>query len=253
MRKSLSRIKKYVQACQACQRGKPRNEKDPGHLHNLEIPGNRWTDISVDFIGPLPKSDSKDAVMVVVDRLTKRAHFIATTTKASAQEIGKLFEDYIFKLHGLPKSIMSDRDTRFTSKYWKCFIESLGLTANMSTAFHQRSNGLAERTIRSLKQYLSIYCNATSTDWMSYLSLAEFSYNSVYNSSLRMSPFVADLGYLPSAPVDLTLPSMDSGEEPGVQFLENQTLVRLLCVDALLDAQQRNRRAFNANRRTQEF
>ena len=253
MRKSTPLIKRYVQSCQVCQRTKPRNEKDPGLLTSLDIPASRWTDISVDFVGPLPKSDGKDGIMVVVDRLTKRAHFVPTTIRASSKEIGQLLKDHIFKLHGLPRSILSDRDTRFTSEYWQKLMKDLDVNVQMTTAYHQRANGLAERTIRSLKQYLGSYLNATSTNWTNYLSVAEFSYNSVYNSSVGMSPFVADIGYLPRAPIDLAIQPSKPSEKFPLKFADHQTLIQLLCINSLVEAQQRNRVSFNTNRRQQEF
>ena len=252
MKKSSSRIKRYVQACQLCQRMKPRTEKDPGLLHSLEIPENRWTDISVDFVGPLPKSEGKDAIMVVVDRLTKRAHFIPSTTTASATDIAKLFQQQIFRLHGLPASVLSDRDSRFNSAFWQNLMASLGVASHMTTAFHQRANGLVERTIRSLKQYLSVYTNATSSDWAKFLSMAEFSYNSVSNSSIGMPPFVADLGYLPTAPIDLAIPAT-TPSTPELKFMEHQVLVRLLCINALLESQHKARSIFDSNRPSQVF
>ncbi|GMF48609.1 unnamed protein product [Phytophthora fragariaefolia] len=111
-------IQRYVNMCERCQRNKARQTKPPGLLQPLEIPGGRWVDVPMDFMIALPSTETgKDAIMVIVDRLTKRAKFIATDTNATTEETAALFMVNYVKDHGVPKSIISDRDSKFTSKF----------------------------------------------------------------------------------------------------------------------------------------
>ena len=100
----------------------------------------------MDFIGPLPLSDSFNCILVIINRLMKMAHFILTTTDVSALDVAKLFMDNVYKLHGMPESIVSDRDTHFTSKFWKTLFELLGTKLSFSTAFHLQTDGQTKHT-----------------------------------------------------------------------------------------------------------
>ena len=128
-----------------------------GLLQPLPIPLKKWQQISMDFIGPLPQSDSYNCILVIVDRLTKMAHFLPTTTDISAPDVAKLFLDNIYRLHGIPESIVSDRDTRFTSRFWRTLFELLGTKLTFSTAFHLQTDGQTERMNRTLEQMLRAY------------------------------------------------------------------------------------------------
>ncbi|POM67328.1 LOW QUALITY PROTEIN: Hypothetical protein PHPALM_16700 [Phytophthora palmivora] len=149
----------------------------------------------MDFIVALPESqESFDSIMVVVDRLTKRAQFLATTTIATALETAKLNRDRVFALHGLPREILSDRDSKFTSAVWTNLCEMLGTQQKLTTAFRQQANGVTERINQTIENYLRAFTNSNSDDWDQLLSLAEFAYNARYQASINMSSFEADLG-----------------------------------------------------------
>ncbi|KAL1920728.1 uncharacterized protein VTP21DRAFT_11363 [Calcarisporiella thermophila] len=178
-----------------------------GLLQPLPIPTRRWEQISMDFIFQLPKTKRGfDAILVIVDRLTKRAHFIPTTTNASAVEVAEIFMQNIFKLHGLPAHIISDRDPQFTSRFWKALFEKLGTRLAMSTAFHPQTDGQTERTNRTLEEMLRCYVNYKQDNWDTQLHIAKFAYNNASSASTGISPFLFDTGQPPMTPVNLCNP-----------------------------------------------
>ena len=125
------------------------------------------------------------------------AHFIPTTKSMSAQDVAALFIQHIIRVHGLPETLVSDRDPIFTFYFRGRLIELLGIRANRSSAFHPRTNGQTERLNSVLKQYLRMYCEYQQTDWASLLPIAEFSYNNSRHSATTLSPFFANYGFHP--------------------------------------------------------
>ena len=196
-------VNRYVANCQICVRGKPSRQAPQGPLMALQIPNNPWESISMDFIVKLPKSQGFDSIFVVVDRLSKMAHFIPCNESISAKELAILFINNIFRLHGLPSSIISDRGVLFTSKFWKHLLKNLQIQANMSTAFRPETDGQTEKTNSTLEQYLRMYCNYQQNDWSQLLPTAEFSYNNHCQSSTKCSPFFANYGYHPKANIKI--------------------------------------------------
>lgn len=195
--------KQYVQGCADCQRNKPRNQAPSGLLKSLPVPSARWESISMDFITDLPMSDEKNCIVTVVDRLTKMAHFIPTTTTCSAPVVADLFLKNIFRLHGLPRSIISDRDTRFTGGFWKELMRLLDIKLKMSTAFHPQTDGQTERTNRILEEILRNYVNYAQSNWTEKLHLVEFAYNNSDQDSIGCSPFFLNYGFHPHTSISL--------------------------------------------------
>jgi hypothetical protein len=158
------RITQYVKTCQTCQRSKGRTGKAPGLLIPLETLTGRWTSIGMDFVSGLPVNDSRnDAVLVIVDRLTKRAHFIETKTTKKAKELANVFLNQYVRYHGIPRDITSDRDSKFTSHFWQESAKLLGTKLRMSAAYQQRTDGQVERVNAILATYLRSYVGATGT------------------------------------------------------------------------------------------
>lgn len=150
-----------------------------------------------DFIVQLPLSNGYTAILVVVNRLTKMAHFIPTTDDVDAATTVELFLQHIVAKHGLPDDIVSDRGTTFVANFTQAFLQALEVKQNMSTAFHQQTNGQAERTNATLEQYLRCYSNYQQDNWSQLLPLAEFSYNNSVHVSTNQTPFFALFGYHP--------------------------------------------------------
>jgi len=189
--------KRFVTSCDTCQRNKMVHHKPYGLLQSLPVPQTPWSSISMDFIVQLPESNGFTAVLVVVDRLTKMAHFIPTTDNVDAEGTVALFLKHIFSTHGLPDDIVSDRGVTFTALFTQSMMKALGVKQNLSTAFHPQTNGQTERTNATLEQYLRCFTNYQQDDWSSLLPMAEFSYNNTIHSATKQTPFFALLGYHP--------------------------------------------------------
>lgn len=157
----------------------------------------------MDHIVHLPPSNGFTAILVVVCRLTKQAHFIPARDDDDARTLAQQFLNHIFRLHGLPSDIVSDRGATFRSRWWKEFLSMLDIKPNLSTAFHPESDGQTERVNQIVQQHLRIYCDYLQDDWAKLLPLAEVSYNSTYHSAIGMTPFFANFGYHPRMSVTL--------------------------------------------------
>uniref|UniRef100_A0A8C5LR95 Gypsy retrotransposon integrase-like protein 1 n=1 Tax=Leptobrachium leishanense TaxID=445787 RepID=A0A8C5LR95_9ANUR len=191
-------VQKYVKTCDTCNRCKVPRTKVTGLLQPLPVPLRPWSSVSVDFIVDLPPSRKHTTIMVVVDRLSKMAHFIPTQGSPSAKDTANLFFHHVFRLHGTPETIISDRGPQFTSRFWKAFCTLLHISVCLSTAFHPHSNGQTERTNQTLEQYLRCYTSYLQDDWSDLLTTAEFAYNSQIHTSIKQSPFYTNYGFHPS-------------------------------------------------------
>jgi hypothetical protein len=190
----------YIQSCVECQKDKAARHQKYGLLQPLELPYAPWRSIAMDFITDLPESSGCDQLWVVVDRFTKMAHFIPLQKDGkTTEDLARIFAREIWKLHGLPMDIVSDRDSRFTSTTWKAFIETLGIKPRMSTAFHPQTDGQMERLNQTIEAYLRSFVNHEMDDWVDLLPMAEFAYNNSVTGTTGLSPFYANYGYYPIA------------------------------------------------------
>lgn len=196
-------VNTYVRTCDACQRNKPVHHKKYGLLQTLPVPSAPWKSLSMDHITDLPPSHGYDAILVVADRMTKQAHFIPARKSDDARDLARQFLRNIFRLHGLPSDIVSDRGTTFTSRWWKEFLRLLDIKPNLSTAFHPQTDGQTERIHQTLEQHLRTFCDYQQDDWFDLLPLAEHAYNCTHHSSIGMSPFFANFGYNPNLSITL--------------------------------------------------
>lgn len=154
----------------------------------------------MDFIGPLPKSRGYDSIAVVVDKLTKLVHLIATKTTVTAKEFAFLFFNNVIRLHGVPEAIITDRDTRFTSSFWRELMKLMSIEQRMSSAFHPQSDGQTERANRTLEAMLRHYVNERNDDWSNHLTAAEIAINNCQQASTKFSPFFMNYGFNPRFP-----------------------------------------------------
>ncbi|KAK1413191.1 hypothetical protein QVD17_34962 [Tagetes erecta] len=169
---------------------KAEHQKPYGKMQPLEIPLWKWEHITMDLVTKLPKTTKGyDAIWVVVDRLTKSAHFIPIREAYSSERMAKEYINEVMSRHGVPVSIVSDRDTRFTSRFWRKFQHEMGTKLLISTAYHPQTDGQSERTIQTLEDMLRACIIDFGGSWDKYLPLAEFSYNNSYHSSIKMPPF----------------------------------------------------------------
>lgn len=155
----------FVKNCSIRQKNKYDASAYPGLVQPLKITSTAWSHISMDFIEGLPKSLGKTVIWVVVDRLTKYGHVIALSHPYTANDVAKLFMEHIFKLHGMPEDIVSDRDPVFTSKLWQELFSIQGVTLSTSTAYHPQSDGKTEVLNGCLETYLQCFCSDSPTSW----------------------------------------------------------------------------------------
>ncbi|GKA87380.1 putative reverse transcriptase domain-containing protein [Tanacetum coccineum] len=188
-------IATYVSKCLTCAKVKAEHQKPSGLLQQPEIPVWKWERITMDFITKLPRTPSGyDSIWVIVDRLTKSAHFIPMNEKYKMEKLTRLYLKEIVCRHGVPVSIISDRDPRFASRFWRSLQKSLGTNLDMSTAYHPETDGQSERTIQTLEDMLRACVIDFGSGWDKHLPLAEFSYNNSYHASIKAAPFEALYG-----------------------------------------------------------
>jgi hypothetical protein len=201
--KMNSDVKSYVTSCMKCQSIKSSNVHPQGLLQPLPVPEIPWEQVSMDLITQLPLSKNKnDAIVVFVDKLTKMVHMVPTTTTVNAPDLAKLFFREIVRLHGVPKSIISDRDPRFTSRFWRSLWKLLDTKLSMSTAYHPQSDGQTERANRVIEDMLRAYVNYEQNDWDEHLTAAEIAINNGQHTSSRYSPYFLNYGKHPSFPIN---------------------------------------------------
>ncbi|KAJ9531498.1 hypothetical protein QJQ45_015038 [Haematococcus lacustris] len=200
-------VQEYVRTCDKCQRNKASNQLPPGLLQPLPIPSRNWQQVSMDFIGPLPATPrGHTMIFTIVDKLSKMIHLIPTTTTATAHDTARLFFDHIFKHHGLPEAIISDRDPKFTSDFWTSLFHLTGTRLLLSSAYHPQTDGQTERANRTVEDMLRPYVNDHKTDWDQHLAAVEFAYNSSEHVGTGFTPFYLNYGQHPTTPSALLLP-----------------------------------------------
>ena len=195
-------IAEWVTKCYTCQRVKAEHQRPSGLLQPLDIPEWKWEQVTMDFVVGLPTTRSKhDAIWVIVDRLTKSAHFLPINEKSTMDKLVQLYLKEIVTRHGIPKSIVSDRDPRFNSRFWRQFQGCLGTKLKMSTAYHPQTDGQSERTIQTIEDMLRSCALDFKGNWDDHLPLVEFSYNNSYHASIGMPPYEALYGRKCRSPI----------------------------------------------------
>ncbi|GKC25060.1 reverse transcriptase domain-containing protein [Tanacetum coccineum] len=192
----------YVSRCLTCLKVKAEHQRPSGLLQQPEIPEWKWERIAMDFVTKLPRTSSgHDTIWVIVDRLTKSAHFLPMREDYKMDRLARLYLNEIVARHGVPISIISDRDSRFTSRFWQSMQEALGTRLDMSTAYHPQTDGQSERTIQTLEDMLRACVLDFRGSWDVHLPLVEFSYNNSYHSSVRCASFEALYGRKCRSPI----------------------------------------------------
>lgn len=236
-------VKEYIQSCDACQRNKSSRHKPYGFLEPLPIPTAPWKSLSMDHITCLPLSKGYDRLLVVVDRLTKQAHFIPAKETDTCTDLANQFLQNIFRLHGLPDDIVSDRGHLFKAAWWRTFLDMLSVKPNISTAFHPETDGQTERVNQTVQQHLRIFCDYLQDDWVDLLPLAEFAHNSTYHSAIGTTPFYANTGAHPKMSITLKECNIPNTEERLRRIEEAQAFAKA----NILAAQEKY--SYYANRR----
>ncbi|KAK8919266.1 hypothetical protein KSP39_PZI021756 [Platanthera zijinensis] len=193
----LQEVTEYIKHCDLYQKAKSRNTYPAGLLQPLPIPTKIWADISIDFITHLPTSKSYTTILVMVDRFSKGAHFAPLSAHYTAPLVAQAYCDYCGKLHGLPETVVSDRDSIFLSQFWSTFFRQNGTKLRFSSTYHPQTDGQTERVNRCINQYLRIFAFQHPRHWAQLLSWAEYHYNTTFHASAGMTPFEAVFGRPP--------------------------------------------------------
>lgn len=196
-------VHEYVDTCDVCQRTKIFPAPARGPLQPLDPPNTPWESVTTDFIVKLPESNGYDSITVVVDRHSGQAHCYPSKETMKAPDHVHDYITQVFRHHGVPKQIISDRGSVFASKFLKAIYEALGVTPSMSTAYHPQTDGKTERLNQEIEQYLRAFCAYRQDDWTDWLPIAEFALNSRVHSSTGKAPFELIYGYIPEFQVSL--------------------------------------------------
>ena len=245
-------VAKYVAKCMTCQQVKAETQRPSGLLQPLSIPQWKWEDISMDFIDGLPRSKrGNTSIWVVVDRLTKVAHFIPVKAERNAPKLAQIFMKEVVRLHGIPKTIVSDRDTIFTSRFWKSFQKAIGSELCLSTAYHPQSDGQTEVINKVLEDLLRACILDFGGNWEDHLHLAEFTYNNSYQSTIGMAPFEALYGKPCLSPICW----VEAGEKAvlGPEYIKETTEKIELVRRRMAAAQDRQKKFADKKRKQVEY
>ncbi|XP_078812643.1 uncharacterized protein lrrc75a isoform X3 [Oryzias latipes] len=205
-------VREFIAACDICARSKSSNLPPAGLLHPLPIATRPWSHIALDFVTGLPPSQGKTVILTVVDRFSKAAQFIPLPKLPTAAEMADILVHQVFRNHGIPKDIVSDRGPQFVSQVWRTFCSALGATVSLSSGYHPQSNGQAERANQELEAALRCLAAQNPSTWSKFLVWIEYAHNNHPSSATGLSPFEISLGYspplFPSQELDLAVPSV---------------------------------------------
>lgn len=237
------KVTKFIKQCVSCQQNKHSTHTKYGEAQAMEPPTAPWTNITMDFVTQLPISKdlvtgySYDSIFVVVDRFTKAAEFVPFRHSYTAEQLARVFLDRIVRHHGIPGSIISDRDKLFTSNFWTTFLAAIGTKKKLSTAYHPQTDGQTERVNQTMETYLRIYCNQQQDNWVSLLPIAQIAYNNKLSEATGATPFFANHGRHPN----LFTRSFDSNiqTESAISSVDKLKEVHKKSLDNIAKAQSR--------------
>ncbi|GJT32237.1 putative reverse transcriptase domain-containing protein [Tanacetum coccineum] len=245
-------IATYVSKCLTCAKVKAEHQKPSGLLQQPEIPEWKWEKITMDFVSGLPRTPSGyDSIWVIVDRLTKSAHFLPMKKTDSIEKLAQLYLKEIVCKHGVPTSIISDRDSLFTSRFWKSLQEAMGTQLDMSTAYHPETDGQSERTIQTMEDMLRACVIDFGSSWDRHLPLVEFSYNNSYHASIKAAPFEALYGRKCRSPVCWS--EVGDSQLTGPEMIRETTEKIVQIKNRLLTARSRQKSYADVRRKPMEF
>ena len=220
-------VKDYVHDCQYCNKAIARRHKPYGELHPLPPPSGPWKEVTMDFIPELPPSKMNgvvyNAILVVVCRLTKMAHYIPASTKWDGIDLANAWIREIVRLHGVPERVLSDRGPLMNANHWRTFNHYLNSKRVLTSTYHPETDGQTERQNQTLEQYLRIYCCVEQDDWAFWISLAEYAYNDSVHSVTGFTPFVSCYGFTPTG-ADFPDRPLDDGISPKGQAMASKLI-----------------------------
>lgn len=248
-------VESFCKSCATCARSKPSNQKPYGLLSTLQPPARPWDSIGIDFVGPLPKSENRngtfDMLTVIIDRMTGMVHLVPTREDFTAKNMAELVFDEVYKRHGLPLSIVSDRDKLFTSTFWDHLHKLIGTKLRMSSVYHPETDGITERANRTMTQMIRQCIGDKQRDWSTKVAAIEFAMNSARSETTGYAPFFLNYGRMPR-PFVWNTPGSD--EFPGVRAYANKVRNAIMAAhDSIIEARIKNTRAANRKRQPSPF
>ena len=245
-----SDVEAFCKSCAICQTSKPRNHPNYGLLETLNVPSYPWETIGIDFVGPLPESKTLngtfDMILVIIDYLTVMVHLIPTKQTYRAKDIAEVMFDRVYKLHGMPRNIISDRDSLFTSTFWTKLNELTRSELRMSSSFHPQTDGITERANRTITQMLRSCISPNQKDWATKLPAIEFAMNSARSETTGFTPFMLNYGRSPRSMI-----WESNSEFPGVRvFAQRMKDAILRAHDSIIAA--RVKQTVMANRKRKD-
>ncbi|GJS77742.1 reverse transcriptase domain-containing protein [Tanacetum coccineum] len=245
-------IATYVSKCLTCAKVKAEHQRPSGLLVQPEIPQWKWDNITMDFVTKLPKSPQGfDTIWVIVDRLTKSALFIPMRETDPLEKLARLYLKEVVARHGIPVSIICDRDPRFASRFWRTLQKALGTSLDMSTAYHPETDGQSERTIQTLEDMLRACVIDFGKGWVNHLPLVEFSYNNSYHASIKAAPFEALYGRKCRSPVCWA--EVGEVQLTGPEIVQETTEKIVLIKQRMQAARDRQKSYADLKRKPMEF
>ena len=245
----MREVKRYMKGYNQCQRMKNRAEMPAGKLRPNKVPERPWQHILVDFITKLPMSKGHDSILVVCDRFSKMSHFVATTEKTTAEGLARLFRDNVWKLHGLPESVISDRGPQFAAGMTRELNKMLGIETKLSMAYHPETDGQTERTNQELEQYLRMYVNHRQNNWAEWLATVEFAFNNKVHTATKMSLFQVNYGREPRMGFDIRKKGKNEKAEEFVKEIKERHKEARA---ALVKSQEEMKRQVDRSRKEEE-
>ncbi|KAI7934561.1 hypothetical protein MJO28_016988 [Puccinia striiformis f. sp. tritici] len=257
-------VHQYCSTCDICQKTNKQTGKRYGLLQKISEPKNRWEVINMDFVTGLPPggSYSYNSVLVVVDRYSKRARFLPNHKDDTAMEVALLFWNRIMAEVGIPKIIISDRDPKFTSEFWRNLHDMLGTKLAFSTAYHPQTDGLAERMIQTLEDMLRRFCtfglefknqDGYTHDWVSLLPALEIAYNSSKHSSSQEAPYVLERGWIPRMPRNTLNDQLPHVHPTALDFKKMLDLTNQHAEKCVQESVEYNKNRWDKTHREPEF
>ncbi|GJX39830.1 putative reverse transcriptase domain-containing protein [Tanacetum coccineum] len=245
-------IATYVNKCLTCAKVKAEHQRPSGLLVQPKIPEWKWDNITMDFVTKLPKtSQGYDTIWVIVDRLTKSAIFTPMRETDPLDKLARLYLKEVVTRHGIPVSIICDRDPRFASNFWRSLQNALGTNLDMSTAYHPQTDGQSERTIQTLEDMLRACAIDFGKGWVNHLPLVEFSYNNSYHASIKAAPFEALYGRKCRSPICWT--EVGEAQILGPELIQETTEKIIQIKQRMQAARDRQKSYADLKRKPMEF
>jgi len=249
-------IRRYVASCDVCQRTKPSQQAKMGLLQSLPVPQRPWQQVTMDLITQLPRTRrGHDAIVVFVCKLTKMVHYFPCDTSITAKRLARGFFHEVVRLHGVPESIVSDRDPRFTASFWQSLWRMFGTKLPMSTSYHPQTDGQTERANRTLETAIRAYVADEQDNWDLTLDPLEMAQNDSLHASTGYSPFYLNYGRHPSMPIDEYLSQVATigGQTDAVRFASDLHITLSKARNNIAVALERQAHYANKKRRDVSF